>query len=67
MVIANLQFYVLDASKTRHVYPIDPVRLVPKMEMGRLDTLEEDGIGITVSSRRVANIISKTRREFAFR
>ena len=71
MVVANLQFYVLDASKTRLVYPIDPVRFMPNMDMDMvrldtLDTLEEDGIGITVSSRKLANVISKTRRDFAF-
>lgn len=66
VVVANLQFYVLDASKTRLVYPIDLVRFMPNMEMVELDTLEEDGIGITVSSRELANIISKSRHDFAF-
>ena len=67
LVVANLQFYVLDACKTRLVYPIDPVWFMPNMEAVRLlDTLVEDGIGITVSSRKSANIISKTRHGFAF-
>lgn len=65
MVLANLQLYVLDASKTRLGYPIDRFRLVPNMEVVRLDTLE-DRIGVTVSSREPTNTTSKTWRDFAF-
>ncbi len=40
---------------------------MPYMDMVRLDTVLEDGTGITASSRKLANIIPKARRDFAFR
>lgn len=68
VVLENLQLYVLDASRTRLVYPIDRVRSMPNMEVvtGHIRAPEEDRTGVNVSSRKLSSTILKIRRDFTF-
>ena len=56
----NLQLYIFDASKTRLVYPIDPGRFMPNMEVVTGHSLDRPGgIRVTVSLSKSADIVSR--------